>query len=314
MQQIEFRAMGCHMLAVLDSSSAASRQLLESVPGWFASWEQQLSRFRSDSELNRLNASAGTPMQVSPLLWELLQLARYAAQRSDGLVTPTILDALEAAGYSHSFSVGETGSAPMAQMARVWPRTTGTVDWRAIKLEPRQRSVWVPPGVRLDLGGIAKGWAAQEAMRRLSHYGPALLDAGGDIAISGPMADGSPWPIGIAEPIGVELASPALPMIALAAGGVATSGRDYRRWQQGGRWQHHIIDPRSGQPATSDVLSVTVIATSVIDAEIGAKTALILGSQAGLDWIEAQPTMAGLLINTAGHVLMSQCLRSYLCI
>jgi thiamine biosynthesis lipoprotein len=160
----------------------------------------------------------------------------------------------------------------------------------------------LPPGVRLDLGGIAKGWAGVQAMERLRQFGPTLVDAGGDIAVSGPRADGSPWPIGVANPFAPE---ELLEVLLIARGGVATSGCDYRRWRQGAVWRHHIIDPRSRQPAATDVLTATVIAPQLRLAETGAKVALILGSVEGLAWINARPHLAGLLVHADGTVIRS---------
>ena len=151
----------------------------------------------------------------------------------------------------------------------------------------------MPVGMRLDLGGVAKGWAADQAVRALSAVGPALVDAGGDIAVSGPRTDGSPWAIGVADPFEDDQQCD---LLLLTGGGVATSGRDYRRWQQGGRWQHHLIDPRTGLPSTSDVVSATVIAPTASEAEVAAKVVLLLGSVAGLRWLEARPTLAGCIM------------------
>jgi thiamine biosynthesis lipoprotein len=167
--------------------------------------------------------------------------------------------------------------------------------------------------VRLDFGGIAKGWAADQAVRRLAVHGPALVNAGGDIAVSGPRQSGDGWLIGIDAPLGLELpADTQLELIALRTGGVATSGRDYRRWQQNGAWQHHIIDPRSGVPADTDVLAATVIAPTAGDAEVAAKVVLLLGSSAGLDWLDARPALAALLVLETGEVLHSRRLPAFL--
>jgi thiamine biosynthesis lipoprotein len=163
--------------------------------------------------------------------------------------------------------------------------------------------------VRLDLGGVAKGWAADQAARRLAEAGPALVDAGGDISVSGPMADGLPWPIAIANPFAPDQS---LGLALLARGAVATSGRDYRRWMRGGLEQHHIIDPRSGQPAQTDILSATIVAPDGPLAEMAAKVALILGSRAGLAWLDARPTLAGLLVLEDGRILRSRRMDAYL--
>jgi thiamine biosynthesis lipoprotein len=108
MQTYEFRAMGCQMLAVVDGDNVPIATQLAAVPHWFEGWEQQLSRFRSDSDLSRLNATSDRPVAVPPALWEVLAVALDAARQSEGLVQPTILAALEAAGYDRS-----SPSAPM---------------------------------------------------------------------------------------------------------------------------------------------------------------------------------------------------------
>ena len=182
-------------------------------------------------------------------------------------------------------------------------------DWRAIVMDRRTHAVTLPAGVRLDLGGVAKGWAADRAARLLAAAGPALVDAGGDVAISGPMADGSPWPIAITNPFAPE---DSLGLLLLDRGAVATSGRDYRRWRRGGVEQHHIIDPRTGRPAQTDVLAATVVAPDGPSAEVAAKCALILGSDAGLAWLHARPTLAGLLVLDDGRVLYSRRINTYL--
>ena len=302
MRRHEFRAMGCHMLAALDVEAPAAAEWLADVPDWFAEWERRLSRFRDDSELAWLNRQAGGPVQVSDILWDVVKTALQAAQRSHGLVTPTMLAALELDGYDRSFDMlgarDPAGSPPAAPSG----------DWNAVVLRLGSRSICLPPGVRLDLGGVAKGWAADRAARQLGAHGPALIDAGGDIAVSGPMADGSPWPIGVDDPTEID---GQIELLLLASGGVATSGRDYRRWRQGGSWQHHIIDPRTGRPAVTDVLSATVVGSSAREAEMAAKTIVILGSRAGLAWIEARPSLAALLVLEDRQIVRSRRLERF---
>ena len=297
MLTLPFLAMGCQMLAVLDRDDARATERLARVPAWFAVWERHLSRFRTDSELSRLALADGQAVRVSPTLAAVLSVALESAELSGGLVTPTLLTALEKAGYDRSFS----DLAPEQPARPILPPTS--VDWRQIHLDRSRRQVTLPRGLRLDLGGTAKGWAANEAMRRLSRVGPVLIDAGGDIAISGAMADGGPWTITIASPFSE---TEQLGMLQLASGAVATSGRDYRRWRQGGRMQHHLIDPRTGRPAETDLLTVTVVAATCSLAETAAKVALILGSREGLAWIEARTGLAGLLVLEDGRVLRSR--------
>lgn len=309
MQHREFRAMGSQIVVLLDVEAAPEAAvLLGAVPGWFAEWEQCLSRFRPDSELAHLNRKAGQWVPVSPVLWDVLQHALAAARASAGLVTPALLDALETAGYDRSFEYLLPAGASAPQPATIGSWHNPDDDWQAIELDPRTHSIRVPADVHLDLGGIAKGWAAQQALQRLAVHGPVLVNVGGDIAVSGPRRDGTRWPIGVMDPL-----APArhLDVLMLAGGGLATSGRDYRRWQLNGAGRHHILDPRTRQPAATDVLSATIIAPSACEAEMAAKVTLILGSGAGLDWLEERPALAGLLVLEDGTVVASHRLPDY---
>jgi thiamine biosynthesis lipoprotein len=303
MQRLEFRAMGCQMLAVVDSDDASAGEVIAQVPGWFAEWESSLSRFRDDSELSALNRAEGKPFRVSEAMWQVLRIAMRAAGKSDGLVVPTMLDSLQAAGYDRSFDLIDAS----AVSSRA-PIINPAAGWHAIRLDAKTQTVRLPHWMHLDLGGVAKGWAADQAVRRLSVLAPALVDAGGDIAISATQANDEPWPIAVADPIHPDAD---LEMLVIGRGGVATSGRDYRRWKRHGKWQHHIIDPRTGAPADTDVLSATVIAPTTVAAEVAAKSALILGSQKGLQWIEARSELAGLLVLEDGRLVRSRRMDDY---
>jgi thiamine biosynthesis lipoprotein len=280
--------MGSRMLAVLDADTGHAEAAVARVPAWFEEWEQALSRFRPGNELDRLNHSGGLPVAVSKIFWDVFQTARAAEKNTGGLVRATLLDAIARAGYDRSFEL-----LPAIQTGHSFAMPGLPDPSAAIVWDVPTRSLVLPESVRLDLGGVAKGWAANRAVRRLSRHGPALVDAGGDIAISGPRADGQGWPVGVSDPFqsGVHFET-----LKLTRCGVATSGKDYHRWLKDGVWHHHIIDPRTGLPADSDVLAVTVIAPTVMQAEATAKAVLILGSRAGLDWLEADGALAGILV------------------
>ncbi len=304
MRSITFRAMGCQMQAFLDSATDAAAEALNSVPQWFAEWERTLSRFRDDSELSLLNRRTGEGwVRVSRTLWEVVNDAIVAARLSDGLVAPGVLLALEAAGYDRDFAQIAHG-VPTRSQATLPP----SGDWRAIRLDPQRRAIALPSEMRLDLGGIAKGWAASRAVQRLAAHGPALVDAGGDIAVSGLRTHGDPWVAGIASPFQPE---ELLDTVFLTGGGIATSGRDVRRWRQGSVERHHIIDPRTGAPAQTDVLAATVIAPSLLEAEVAAKVVIILGSRAGREWLTARPWLAGLIVTEAREVWRTTTLEQF---
>jgi len=282
-----FEAMGSRITTVVDGPDPAVGSALDWIPQQFEEWESTLSRFRPDSELNRLQSRTGKALDVSPTLCAVLAESIRAAEYTDGLVSPLVRDALRGAGYEDSFDEIDFSPAP-------GPRTAIRIpDWRAIHCDPSSGRVDLPHGSPLDLGGIAKGWAAGRAAELLSRHGPTLVDAGGDIAVSGLRADESPWPVGVGNPFAP---SELLLTIALAGGGVATSGRDYRHWVQSGRPRHHIIDPRTGEPAQTDVLAATVIGPDACRAEVGAKAAFILGSRDGIAWLDRHPELAGMLV------------------
>jgi thiamine biosynthesis lipoprotein len=299
MKKIEFEAMGSSMTVFLEAAALESIEALMAVPQWFEEWEQCLSRFRVDSELSQLNRSNGQPFTASQTMWEVLGLALNAAQESDGLFTPTLLEALEYAGYNRDFEILATDSAAVTR----YQSLSNVYNAPVIELDPDARTVTLPPGVKLDFGGIAKGWSAQRALKRLEKYGATMVDAGGDIAVSGLMSDGRRWPVGILNPY--DQVSD-LETVYLGQQGVATSGRDYHRWENYGVWQHHIIDPRTGKPAMTDVYTATVIAPTVIEAEVLAKVVLILGSKAGMDWLNQHPSVEGLLTLEDGRILKSK--------
>jgi thiamine biosynthesis lipoprotein len=181
-----------------------------------------------------------------------------------------------------------------------------SISLQNIELDAEKRTVRLPAGMRLDFGGVAKGWAAHQAMRRLEAHGPALVDAGGDIAMSGGQRSGEPWKIAIENP---RQAGKNIGVLHVGRAGVATSGVDYRRWKQGDRWSHHIIDPRTGRPAETDILTATIVAPNVLEAEWAAKAVLIQGSRAGMAWLAERPIYAGLIVLQNGAVLRSESLR-----
>ena len=300
--------MGCHMLAAVENH-AERPVILEQAPVWFEEWEQALSRFRPGSELSQLNQSAGKPFNASPVLWSVYLAALEAEQRSAGFVTPTLLSALEHAGYVHSFETSTAATNPSNENGtEIALPDLSPAGWER-KDTGEERIIILPGVVRLDFGGVAKGWAAHQAAWRLNKVGPALVDAGGDIAISRPCAGDLPWSVGVENPFhpGTDLA-----VLHLGRCGVATSGRDYHRWQQNGKWMHHIIDPRTGYPAETDVLTTTVIAPDVLQAETAAKTAFILGSQAGIEWLQARPNLAGMLVLEDGGYIYTRNFEDYL--
>jgi thiamine biosynthesis lipoprotein len=303
MKRLDFHAMGSRMLAVIDSDVPSAIFAVESVPAWFEEWEQVLSRFRFDSELSLLNRSHGRPMPVSETLWDVFQVALGMENETAGVVTPVILDALVQAGYDRSFDMLPVDTVSAATRVLEPPLLAMAGQ------DPTTRTLWFPDDLHLDFGGFSKGWAAQQAVYRLMPHGPALVDAGGDIAISGPPCASTAWSIGVLDPFHPESN---LETLRVERGGIATSGVDYHRWKQDGHWNHHIIDPRIGLPASSDILTATIIAPDAVRAEVAAKYVLISGSKTGLDWLEADSLLAGIMVLQTGESIYSRRMPEYL--
>ncbi|MFT3895978.1 MAG: FAD:protein FMN transferase [Anaerolineales bacterium] len=301
-QKLEFHAMGCEMLVALDHPEPIKE--LEQVPQWFEHWESLFSRFRLDSESSRVNNSSGYPVKISHEFAEVFELSRTVEKQSNGLVTPVLLDALIEAGYDRSFELLAPVLDELAPQPYGMQSGLPQIEWDAAT-----RTIFLPPNLHLDFGGIVKGWAANETVKRLSKYGPALMDAAGDIAVGEKPATDEYWTVGVADPFDP---SDSIDVLKLVDCGVATSGKDRRRWQRNNNWQHHIIDPRTHLPAETSVLTATVIAPNSIQAEWAAKTSLLLGSQDGLDWLNANPELAGLLILEDGQCLYSNNFENYL--
>jgi thiamine biosynthesis lipoprotein len=299
----EFQVMGARILALVEAEDRPL--ILGDVPSWFEEWEQVLSRFRSDSELCRLNLNLepDKPTVVSQILWDVLQVSLEAEHETAGLVNPSILDALVYAGYEKSFDPNQR---KLINTASDFNSKVPSLS--DIYFNEYLRAICLPKGAHIDFGGVAKGWAAQRATDLLKKYGPTLVSAGGDISVSGPLINGDPWSIGIEDPFrpGYYLET-----VYLDFGGVATSGKDYRNWTNNGKHQHHIIDPSTGLPAETDILTATVIAPTVMRAEAMAKAVLISGSKAGISLLESDDSLAGLVVLENGERIDSQNLIKY---
>ena len=281
-----FRAMGTEIELLVEGEDAAGA--LAAAELEFHRLEALLSRFRPDSELSRLNESGR--LDVGADLARVVELALTARERSGGRFDPTVHDALVGAGYDRTFEeVARDGDAVVLldRPAQVDGDGDGDVDVDVSEGRIRLS------GVRLDLGGIGKGYAAERAAEILGVAGPCLVNAGGDVATRG----GS-WTIGVEtadEPLTLELS---------ASYALATSGRDRRRWTRGGRELHHLIDPRTGAPAESDLVRVTVVAPDAIEAEVAAKSLFLAGADVAVGEANATGTPA-VLVTEDGRTLIA---------
>lgn len=308
-QRHSFWAMGCQMAAWLEiDDQAAAAAAFAEVEALFAKNEQALSRFRADSELTLLNANSGAWTPVSDLLWDVLTLALGMAAVTDGRFDPTLLTALEQAGYTESFERITSGG----DNGRWQAHALAVGRWADVQLDEARQAVYLPEGVRIDFGGIAKGYTAQQAVNVLSTWGPCLVDAGGDLA-AGAAPTGYPgWPVAVGAPWTKAAPTPEdLVTLWLAQGALATSGIDYRSWERDGQVKHHLIDPQTAVPADTDALTVTVLHQDAAQAEAWATATLVAGSRAGLDAL-VNLELAGLMVTGNGRVLVTPAMHRYM--
>lgn len=303
MEITHFRAMGSQMGIWLDCSPAIATSLFAHAQTWFENWNARFSRFSPTSELSLLNAQGHAV--VSDEFWQVLEIADQAVRESDGLFNPLVLNAVQAVGYQSSWSPNH---API-HLAPSQPAAPLVAWERGIHRDPKTQEVWLAEGQALDLGGIVKSWAADTACQRLTAFAPCLVNAGGDIAAGRVLQNGSWWPVGLVNPFQPEKD---LLMVAVSQRGVATSGRDLRQWQLDGVAKHHIIDPRTGDSAATDILSVSVVADTARQAETAARSVLILGSQAGMAWLSRNPHLAALVVLADSTILMTENFRAHL--
>lgn len=247
-------------------------------------FDDQLSRFKRDSELSRLNSDQRETVEISPLMLRLLDASLWAAESSGGLIDPTIAKSLRRAGYTRSRDGAEPAS--LAEALATQSRTRAAHPnpdsrWREISIDRAAMTVTRPRGIELDSGGCGKGLAADmiDERWRLQLGGAArwVIDCGGDVRIggSGPAID-----VGIEPPVGdlIEQRDTVPMSVKVSSGAVATSGLGQRIWRNpDGSFSHHLIDPGSGRPAWTGVAGVTQLAPTALVAETMAKMALLSG-------------------------------------
>ena len=261
---------------------------IDIVRPYFEAWDERFSRFRSDSELSRLNLSAGTSFPASEPMIEVVAAALAAARVTGGLFDPCVAPRLIALGYDGDFAA-LAADRPASRLA-----TWSAGAWREIELDRAAGWIRLPAGTTIDLGGIAKGMAVDGALALLEQEGivPGCVNAGGDLGVIGALEQG--WPIGLDE-AGART-------VVLDAGALATSSVLRRRWRIGSEERHHLIDPRTGMPATGSVVSASVAARSCREAEVAAKAALLLGVTEAASFLDRH-RLAGVLTLRSGAVL-----------
>ena len=289
----DWQALGTQVRLVVtdpDQLAAGCRLLRADLAGI----DMACSRFRADSELVAVNATAsGRPdgVPIGALLTEAIAVALGAARQTRGILDPTVGAAMAAVGYDRDFALVRPAGPPLRLTVRQVP------GWQQVRLDADARTLSLPAGTQLDLGATAKAWAADRSAGRLAERlgCGVLVSLGGDIAVAGqPPADG--WRIRVQDITGRPEDPPAGPaaVVSIRAGGLATSSTAARRWRRGGHVMHHILDPRTGLPAAPVWRTVSVAALSCVEANTASTAAIIHGRDA-IGWLTARRLPARLV-------------------
>jgi FAD:protein FMN transferase len=310
-----FRAMGTTVDLLVDGPVGLATWAEEEIERLEYLW----SRFRADSDVSRCNAAGGSATTVAGETIEVLERALHLWAETGARFDPTVLRSLEAHGYDETFErvrerptdsgcsrlvIRPPGRHPLELVVSVDPTTTGpTPGCSAIVIDSTRRTVLLPDGVGLDLGGIGKGYAADIVARDLIARGAvgACISMGGDVRCAGvsPVAGG--WDIEIEDPFDPQRT---LFTRRLTDSAIVTSTRLFRRWLHGGRWQHHLIDPSTGAPADRRVAAVIVADREAWRAEGWAKAAFVSGSIEGVELLD-RGGLAGWIVDDDGVVVAS---------
>jgi thiamine biosynthesis lipoprotein len=290
--EARFPAMGSDVHVIVVGGSVASLELARDMIGEL---EAKWSRFLDDSEVTAVNRQAGRPVPVSPETLALVERSFEGARVTDGRYDPTLLRPLERAGYDRSFELlAGQGS------DRVEQHALAQLDGPDRVIVDRVGcTVAVPRGVGFDPGGIGKGFAADLVVEALIRDGVegVCVNVGGDLRVEGISPTGGPWVAGVEHPTRSRLAA----LLSVTRGAVATSTRTRRTWGPANDRRHHLIDPATGRPAVTSVVSATAIASEGWQAEVLAKASFLAGPVDGLTLLEACGAQ-GLVVDDEGIV------------
>lgn len=261
--------------------------------------ESLMSANLNNSTIGRINAAAGIhPVKSDKETLKVLQAALRFARDSDGRFDPTIGPLVTL------WDIG--GTSPAVPEQELLRRARSLIDWRRVVINTEEETVFLPEkGMRIDLGAIAKGYAADEIAVMIRSWGisRAMIDLGGNIFALGNKAEGTPWHIGIRDP---EQTGGA-PVLSLHVSdkSMVTSGIYERFFVENGTHYHHILDPETGYPANSGILSVSIISPRSIEADALSTTLFLLGIRKGMDFIEGIPEAEAIFIDSSRKVYPS---------
>lgn len=295
-RSIEFHAMNTSVTLAAEGERAIDGMYATKI--FIDECEQRFSRFLPASEVTELNRWAGEWFRASDELLEMLQLSMQFHNATNGIFDPSILPDLKQIGYDRSMDdIRAQGSQVDDSSASYRASRPG---FRQTEFDLTENLIRIPSGTEIDLGGIAKGWIVKKAAELLNTYvDVCAVSAGGDIQFIGQPLDGFDWDIYLEDPRDTIRM---LAQLHIPPGGVATSSVMKRKWMQGEKVRHHLIDPRTGQPAQTEWLSVTVISPDVITSDVYAKAILIAGEKEAASLLKSAPDIIYIAVDPHGQL------------
>jgi FAD:protein FMN transferase len=261
--------------------------------------DRTMSPHRRDSELSRINRLAGEqPVRLSPEMFGLIERALAFSARSGGAFDISYASVGQLYDYRARIAPGDAALAT----------ARAAIGWRGLKLDRAARTLaFAHPGMRIDLGGFAKGHAVDNAVAILERLGiaHAFVSAGGDSRVIGDRR-GRPWTLGVRHPRQADGVVVLLPLIDTA---VSTSGDYERFFEADGVRHHHIIDPATGRSPNA-LHSVTILAADGLTAEAMSKTLFVLGLERGMPLIESQAGVDAIVVDAQGRLHYSTGLQT----
>ena len=304
-RSIEFRAMNTSVMLAAEGEEAVEGMYVAKT--FINECEQRFSRFLPASELSYINRSAGEWLQISEDLMEMLQLSMKYYTETNGVFDPSILSDLKQIGYDRSMDEIRANGVGIPECVS---NRTSRPAFPEINFDLENSRVRLPRGMELDLGGIAKGWIVEKAAQLLHQYVEVCgVSAGGDILFIGQPLDGMDWDVYLEDP---RNPTEMLTQLHIPSGAVATSSIMKRTWSQGEKIRHHLIDPRTGEPAKTNWLSVTVISPSVITAEVYAKAILIAGEKDLPNLLSTKQDSTFIAVDSDGNLSGSSNYKEYM--
>lgn len=288
----DIKIYGCRDGSVLDEAVSGVRQI-----------EQRMSAFIEESDVARINRNAGEKLvRINPETVSLIKRSITFSILTDGAFDITVRPLVELWGIG-----GKKNVIPPQEKIEQAKRL---VDYRKILLDEKTCMAGLrEKGQAMDLGGIAKGYAAEEVKRVLVKNGvtSALINLGGNILTIGEQPDGQPWQIGIQNPM--LPTGNFLGILSAADKTIVTSGCNERFFMTNGRRYHHILDPRTGEPSRSGLLSITAVCGESADADALTTSVFVLGPENGMKLVRMLGAEA-VFVTENQEVLASNGLRN----